>query len=339
MKHILLFAGWIFCALAHGADFVVAVSVDGLGSGYMQTLVDAGKLPHFKQLELQSAGTTNARNDYDITVTLPNHTSMLTSRPIKGSAGHGWTSNTDPAKGVTIHSNKGAYIASVFDVAHDHGKRTGLWATKTKFSLFQLSYDAEHGAPDTTATDHGRNKLDVFKYNKASRALTADFVRAMNEQPCQFAFVHFVEADSAGHGSGWGSEAFNAALIELDGCLGQIMDLISTNPALKGRTALIVTADHGGKDKNHAQADAPAIYTIPFFVWGAGAAYGDLYAFNSGARRDPAGTHPAYGEAPPPIRNGEVGNLALHLLGLGPIPGSKLDAQQDLKICRPVPGG
>jgi len=335
MKRLLLVAWVLFCARAHGADYVVAVSVDGLGSGYLQTLVDSGKLPRFKQLETQGAGTTNARNDCDITVTLPNHTTMLTSRPVKGNAGHGWTSNTDPAKGMTIHSKKGAYVASVFDVAHDCGKRTGLWATKTKFSLFQASYDADHGATDATGTDQGRNKLDVFICDKRSPALTADFIRAMTEHPCNFALVHFGETDTAGHGSGWGSEAYNAALIELDGCLGRIMDLISTDPALKGRTDLIVTTDHGGKDKNHAQADDPAIYTIPFFVWGVGVAHGDLYAWNSVTRRNPAGSHPSNAETPPPIRNGEVGNLALHLLGLGAIPGSSLDAKQDLQVCRP----
>ncbi len=335
MKLVLLFACWLLCAIAHGAEYVVAVSVDGLGSGYMQALVDAGKLPHFKLLEMQAAGTTNARNDYDITVTLPNHATMLTSRPIKGANGHGWTSNTDPARGVTIHSNKGAYVASVFDVAHDHGKRTGLWATKSKFSLFQTSYDAVHGAPATTGIDQGRSKLDVFVCDNQSPALTANFVRSMTANPCQFALVHFTETDNTGHGSGWGSEAYNTSLITLDGCLGQIMDLISTNPALKGRTDLIVTADHGGKNKNHSQADEPAIYTIPFFVWGAGVTHGDLYAWNSGTRHDPAGARPTYDGALQPVRSGEVGNLALHLLGLGPIPGSSLNVKQDLQICQP----
>ena len=335
MKRATLLALLLLSSAGRGADYVIAVSVDGMGSGYMQSLIDAGKLPHLRQMQEQGACTTNARNDCDVTVTLPNHTTMITSRPILGPDGHEWTSNTDPARGMTMHINKGSYVASVFDVAHDHGKRTGLWATKTKFSLFEVSYDAEHGAPDKTGDDNGRNKLDVFVVERSSPELTALFVQLMANNPCQFAFVHFGETDAAGHTTGWGGEAFNDALVALDGCLGRIMDLISTNAFLKGKTALIVTADHGGKDMDHSQADAPWNYTIPFLVWGAGVSHGDLYALNPDTRRDPRDSHPGYAKKPQPIRNGEVGNLALYLLGLGPIPGSSIDAKQDLRVGRP----
>lgn len=336
MRFLVLLILALGAGLARGADFVVAVSVDGMGSSYMQALIDAGQLPHFRQLQEEGAFTTNARTDYDVTVTLPNHVSMATSRRIRGPGGHNWTSNTDPAAGMTIHSNRGAYVASVFDVAHDSGKRTGLWATKTKFALFNVSYDARNGAPDVTGADNGRRKLDVFVHRKSSPELTGDFVSAMRAQPCHFAFVHFTETDSAGHTAGWGSDAYNAALVTIDGCLGRIMDLIATDAALKGRTALIVTADHGGKDRGHSDATLPLDYTVPFFVWGTGIAPGDLYAWNKGTRQSPGTGRPEYGAQPQPIRNGDVGNLALSLLGLAPIPGSHIGAGQDLRPAPPA---
>jgi hypothetical protein len=109
------------------------------------------------------------------------------------------------------------------------------------------------------------------------------------------------------------------------------MDLIATNPVLKGKTTLIVTADHGGKEQGHGEAEEPLNYTIPFYVWGAGVTPGDLYAINAVSRQSPNGTRPSYAAPIPPVRNGDVGNLALSLLKLPPIPGSTINVKQDLK--------
>ena len=154
----------------------------------------------------------------------------------------------------------------------------------------------------------------------------------MSTQPCHFALVHFTETDSTGHTTGWGGNEYNTALAKIDGCVGDIMDLISTHPALRGRATLIVTADHGGKDRNHADAALPLDYTIPFIVWGAGVTPGDLYTWNQETRLAPGVSRPDYQAKPQPIRNGDVGNLALSLLGLGPIPGSSIGVGQDLRI-------
>lgn len=336
MKKLFIAFLLCFCVVARAADYVVVISVDGLGSVYLQQMVDAGRLPNFKKLQVESAGTTNARADYNITVTLPNHTSMVTSRRITEAEGHNWTSNTDPAKGVTMHSQKGAYVASVFDVTHDHGLRTGLWSTKTKFALFNVSYDAEHGAPDTTGPDNGRDKLDCFTIDKMSSVLADNFISTMSTQPCHFAFVHFGDADAAGHSKGWGSEDYNTSLITIDGHLGRIMDLISTNPALKGRTDLILTADHGGVERNHSDATLAIDYTIPFYVWGPDVTAGDLYAMNTQTRLWPGESRPDYSAPKQPVRNSDSGNLALSLLGLPPIPGSGVNAKQDLRVSLPT---
>ena len=301
--------------VAHAADFVIAVSVDGMGSTYLQRMVDAGKLPHFRQIEVEGACTTNARTDYDITVTLPNHTTMLTSRPIKASGGHFWISNSDPAEGMTIHSNAGQYIASVFDVAREQGRRTGLWSTKTKFSIYASSY-----------------KMDVFHHEMTSEALAEHFISTMQTQPCHFAFVHFGTTDAAGHAYGWGSDAYNQQLTVVDGCLGRIMSLMTNSPALNGKATLIITADHGGKGQNHQDPTLPIDYTIPFLTWGAGVTAGDLYVLNNGTRLAPGTGRPDYAAKPQPIRDGDLGNLSLALLGLKPIPGSQINVHQDLRL-------
>jgi hypothetical protein len=315
------------------SPYVIAISVDGLGSSYLESLIDTNQAPNFKRFQTEGTWTNNARNDYDVTVTLPNHTTMITGRGIKGPTGHNWTSNSDPALGQTIHSNKGSYVASVFDVAHDNGLRTALYAGKTKFSLFDTSYDAAHGAADTTGPDNGRDKIDVYERVNNSGTLTRDFIAAMNAKPYHYSFIHFAEPDAAGHHSGWGNAEYNNAVKAIDGYLGAIFNLVQTNPTLAGKTTIILTADHGGSGKDHSNPTLPLDYTIPFYVWGPGVPAGaDLYVLNAATRLDPGTSRPAYSAPVQPIRNGEVANLGLSLLGLGPVPGSTLDHAQNLLV-------
>ncbi|HLP01075.1 MAG TPA: alkaline phosphatase family protein [Opitutaceae bacterium] len=317
--------------------YVIHVSIDGLRPDAI-TALPVVSLPHFHRLRTQGAGTDNARCDFDISVTLPNHTTQLTGRTILGPAGHNWTWNRTPAPGQTLANNKGAYIAGVFDVAHDHGLRTAAYVSKSKFSLFASSWDAAHGAPDAVAPDNGRAKIDVYRCDENTAALVARLAADQRASPAQYVFLHIGDLDAVGHDDGWdpapGSDYSNA-LLHIDNELGVLFDLIDTTPELAGRTAIVLTADHGGFEKNHGDAARRENYTIPFYVWGPGVAGGaDLYAMNPARRRNPGETRPPSDAAPQPIRNGEAGNLSLQLLGLGAIPGSTIGAAQDLIVSR-----
>lgn len=316
------------------AKYVISISVDGMGSSYLNSLM--ASLPNFQRLASEGASTTNARNDYDITVTLPTHTTMLTGRGINGTSGHNWTSNSDPAAGQTIQSNKGSYVASVFDVAHDNGLRTGLYAGKTKFSLFDTSYNATNGANDVTDVNNGKDKIDTYAYNSSESSLVASYLSAMSTSPYNFSMLHLADPDAEGHAHGWGSTEYNTAIKAADTYLGQILNLVNTNATLKGNTTVIVTADHGGTGKDHSDATNALDYTIPFYVWGAGVTAGaDLYALNSGSRLTPGTSRPSYSAPIQPVRNGEVANLSLDLLGLDAVPGSTIDFSQNLTVPEP----
>lgn len=333
---------WILLGLAgttFGLDtqYVIHISVDGGGSSYIQTLINTDKLPNFKRLQTEGAWTLNARDDYDITVTLPNHVTQVTGRGIQGVNGHNWTSNVDPALGQTIHNQKGSYVSGVFDVAHDYGLRTGMYAGKTKFSLFDTSYNAVNGAADYTGADNGHDKIDTYVYNSNTVTLTNSFISAMQSNPFNYSFIHYVDPDVAGHGSGWGSDNYNMSLITIDAYLGQIFDLVTSNATLQGMTSIVLTADHGGKGFDHSNALEPLDYTIPFCVWGPGVMAGaDLYALNTTSRLDPGAGRPPYSNPIQPIRNGDAPNLELQLLDLPPVPGSTLNFTQNLAVPEPA---
>jgi hypothetical protein len=151
----------------------------------------------------------------------------------------------------------------------------------------------------------------------------------------EYTFVHYANPDDAGHASGWGSTAYINSIITVDGYLGQVFNLIQTDATLAGRTAIVLSADHGGSGTGHGDATSALNYTIPFYAWGAGVGHGDLYSFNTDSRANPGTSRPTYTASGQPIRNGDGGNLALDLLGLGPIPGSLINVNQNLRVTYP----
>jgi len=333
-------------------EYVVEISVDGLGGTYLNKLFNGTAtggpyaIPNFTRLKNEGAGTLAAHIDNNNWETLPNHASIITGRPQVGIAGHNWTSNSNPAVGQTIHSNKGSYVAGVFDVAHDNGLRTGMYANKSKFSLFDNtgtypgggSYNATYGAPDITGPDNGRDKIDNTYINTAlGGTIVNTFIAQQTSLATrnQFAFLHINEPDANGHGFGWGSATWNQSVVTVDTMLGNIFKLIETDvPAMTGKTAIILTADHGNQDNPPTGADR---YSVPFYVWGPGVSAGaDLYSLNAGLRQT-ASSYPmtTYGGMQP-IRNPEASNLALDLLGLGPIPGSMMNYSQNLVVPEPT---
>jgi hypothetical protein len=165
------------------------------------------------------------------------------------------------------------------------------------------------------------------------------YLEAMRAKPFQLSMLHLRDTDSAGHASGWDltdGSPYMMAAVRIDGVIGKLLAQIDSDERLKGKTWIVLTADHGGQleTKTHIQADDPRNFTIPFMVWGPGVQTGgDLYAINTPNRKDPGTENPAYdAPGPPPIRNGDAGNLALKLLGLPAIEGSTINAKQDLKV-------
>ena len=328
---------------AGGVPFrhVVVVSVDGLRPDAIDGPED-GALPGFRRI-LSGPHTLQARADADLTITLPNHVSMVTGRPVGGPAGHGWTENGDPPApqhGGTLHKRKGAYVASMFDVAHDRGAATAVIATKSKFGLFAQSYDGDDGAHDAVGDDNGRNKVDCFACVRSSRLARELAVAWLRSQAGpSLALLHFGAADGAGHSKGWDMAAgspYRAAVAEIDGELATLLQAIDADPALRGSVAIVLTSDHGGGVPfiTHTELRAPENYIVPFAVWlGRDLPPAELAAMNADRRAVIARDFVAGNElSPQPIRNAEAGNLALQLMGLPSIPGSVANARQDLVL-------
>jgi predicted AlkP superfamily pyrophosphatase or phosphodiesterase len=318
-------------------EYVIHITVDALRGDVLRNLIanTPASYPNFRRLETEGAFTYNARSDYNFTETIPNHATVLTGRPVSQPAGqpntvhHGYSSNF-PGPTHTIHADGNdnvPYKASVFDVAHDNGLRTALYASKTRLAIFDRSYDATNGAVDMVGADNGRDKVDVsMLVDGTSANITNTLVTNMTNNPTHYTFIHLVEPDTVGHSTmNWESAAWAASVQTIDSRLGQIFNLVQSSSTLNGHTAIVLTADHGGGVQIHVDETAWQNFNIPIYVWGAGLpANTDLYTLSPN-RLDPGAMgRPDYNAAMQPWRNGDTGNLALSLLGLGPIPGSSM---------------
>ena len=305
-------------------EHVVAISVDGLNPDAIRRLGPAGA-PALHRLIGQGAGTLNARTERELTRTLPNHTGMVTGRPILGPGGHGVTFNEDD--GSTVHASAGHYVASVFDVVHDHGGSTAFYSSKDKLDLLDRSWNATNGSRDQVGPDDGRDKIDRYRLDTEPDNVSR-LVSRLGSAPDDLSFVHLAEPDTAGHASGFMSTAYLGAVRAADRQIGRVLSAVRADDDLRDRVAVVLTADHGGLGGSHSDASRAADYTVPFVVWGPGVAPGaDLYALNDDRRVRPGRARPTY-DGSQPIRNGEVANVVTSLLGLPDVPGSTLGRRQ-----------
>ncbi len=293
---------------------VITISIDGLNPSALSQL-GPGRLPELHALMHAGASTLNARTEVEVTETLPNHTGMLTGRPVDGPEGHEVDFNQDPGSG-TVSSRAGRRIDSVFDVVHRSGRTTAMYASKQKFALFQRSWGS---AIDRSVIDEDTERL--------VERLTSDLV----SRPADFSFVHLAAPDLAGHGSGFMGTAYLRAVELVDRLVGEIRRAGAAGP-LRGQAHLIITSDHGGRGAGgHSTATDPDDCRIPFIVSGPDVEAGtDLYALNPDYR-DPGAGRPSYAGAQP-VRNGDVAALATRLLGLRSVPGSVFGTRDRLDL-------
>ena len=311
-------------------DHVIAISIDGLNPDAIKQLGKSGT-PALHRLMREGAYTLNARTVREKTSTLPNHTAMLTGRRVDSKhGGHGYSENVD--NGRTVHSAAGHYIASVFDVVHDHGGSTALFAAKTKFKLYERSWNTK-GAPDRVGRDDGRAKIDRFTIDHNNTRLVSKLDAELRHKAREFTFLHISLPDRAGHAHGFMGPQYIAAVKRTDVLLRRVLNTVDKHPGLRSHTLVLLTADHGGRGGSHYAASKLRNFRIPFMAWGPGVPPGlDLYRLNP-MFRSPGHSRTSY-RGRQPIRNGDLANLATDALDLPSVPGSQLDSPRTLDLFR-----
>lgn len=143
-------------------------------------------------------------------------------------------------------------VETVFNLASSHGLKTAMVVAKPKLRFLVRSGSPHHvkvmpaPAPDIGAW--------------AARILAS-------ERP-HLLFIHFDDADRAGHDHGWMSPQYLSALARVDKAVAALLQALEQTELL-AETVLILTADHGGHGWTHG-TELAEDKTIPWVAFGAG---------------------------------------------------------------------
>ena len=238
----------------HGrvADHVLVISIDGLrpdaierfGATTILRLMREGSYALTAQTILPSK-------------TLPSHTSMLTGVDADS---HGITWNDE-----RVDDRGHVDVPTVFGLAKAEGFRTAAFFSKTKFHHLEAPNTIDYvrsprGGIFDSRWDANRTVSEVRKHLESRAA------------PPNLVFVHIGEPDYAGHMFGWMGRAYGNAVRTADRAVAELLERAEGRFG-RGNFTVILTADHGGHDRNHGSED-PRDTTIPWIAWGKGVSAG-----------------------------------------------------------------
>jgi len=215
----------------------IIISFDGL----RPDAIEEAPMTNLMELMKTSAyAPLNART-IDSPATSPSHASMLSGYCMED---HGVIYNRFF---MYMGYSKGM---DVFNLAHDAGMKTVMIVSKEK--LRQLA------EPETT---------DVFEVAYGEPAIERTVLPQI-EAGFDLMFIHFAGGDNRGHKYGWMSGEYLKVLREGDEVLGNIIQTLK-DEGMYDSTFILVTADHGGHDRNHIGLLIED-YRIPWIAHGPG---------------------------------------------------------------------
>jgi len=231
-----------------GVERVVVVGVDGLSPNGIQK----ANAPVLKRLCEQGAWTFTARGVMP-TSSSPNWASMIMGA---GPEQHGVTSNdweTNKFEIRPLATDATGRFPTIFTVLHQQqpAAKAGVFHDWDGFGRL-----LDRGAVDVLEDSDGPTNAirHAIEYLKAQRP--------------RLVFIHLDHVDHAGHTFGHGTPEYYASVDVADALVGEVLAALDES-GMRDSTAVLVTADHGGKGKGHGGATMAEI-EIPWILTGPG---------------------------------------------------------------------
>ena len=222
---------------------VVVISLDGL----RPDAITAANAPTLARLATEGAAATNAQTVLP-SLTLPAHTSMVTGL-VPQRHGITWNDDTTPPEPVDL--------ITIFDFTKQAGYTSAMFVGKSK--LLPLVHP---GAPTKASIPPIG---EIWLAEKVGAQVLA-YLSVATPRP-NLMFIHLPDIYLAGHGYGWMSAPYFAAVRHTDSVVANIWQALKQT--FGSDLTLIVTADHGGSGNGHSDGSSLAT-TIPWIAWGNG---------------------------------------------------------------------
>ncbi len=226
---------------------VILIGCDGFG-GYALPQAD---MPHLKKMMAAGAWSLKARS------VLPSSSAVNWASMLMGS-------------GPTMHGYT-EWGSAVPEIPSVDTTRYGLFPTV--FSLLKEQQPAAVSA--LIYSWPGINPL-IEKEATTIRVSSGDnddfcadtAAAIIKSQKPVFTFIHFHQPDVVGHNIGHHTPEYFAELKKADVRIGKIVNAVQ-EAGIAEHTVILVTADHGGKDKGHGGKSLNEVQ-VPWIVYGKG---------------------------------------------------------------------
>ena len=225
---------------------VIVVGIDGLGANYMFK----GSMPYAEQLMKAGSYSLHARCIRPSS-SASNWASMMMGAGPELAGYTKWNSTT-PEIPPRVLDRYGMF-PSIYSLLRDQRPQSTIGVVYSWEGIGYLfpkqAVDKDENPPSDSLTE-----ISACQYIKASKPT--------------FLLIHFDGVDHAGHTVGWGTDAYNIQMKQVDTRIKNIVDAVR-QAGLMGSTVILVTADHGGIGTGHG-GDSLKELEIPWIMYGAG---------------------------------------------------------------------
>ncbi|MEH6305346.1 alkaline phosphatase [Olivibacter sp. CPCC 100613] len=244
---VLLVSSFVLNAQVKHVKHIILIGCDGFGA---YALPEAN-MPNLKKLMETGAWTLKARS------VLPSSSAVNWASMLMGAGPtlHGYTEWGSKTPEIpSIYTTHYKLFPSVFSIIRDqrpHAYTAAIYSWPGIGSLIEKE---------------AINK--VFPANDDEEICLEKAVETIIEDKPLFTFIHFDEPDHTGHHIGHRTPAYYEALHKVDERIGAIVAAVQ-QAAIAEETVIIVSADHGGKDKGHGGKSLDEVQ-IPWIINGVG---------------------------------------------------------------------